>query len=122
MYWQLNQDRAVADRNRKVNVGDSDEHVIMALTEEQALWKCSLSNPVLLLIQQCGPNWWIERPITIWRRLSKGTYVHNHTELGHAQNEKPIPKTKIQESWSGDEWQRVHAWLDSNFKIVILEE
>jgi len=52
------------------------------------------------------------QPITVWRRLEKDGWEHNHIEDGHAKNWIPTAKFPHQkENWKGAKWQSAHCYL-----------
>ena len=57
--------------------------------------------------------------ITVWERLSKKGYKHNHIDDGYdVSQDKPIPKSKYQEKmWKNAQWRKTKGKL-INHKVV----
>ena len=58
--------------------------------------------------------------ITVWRRLTKSGYQHNHIEEGHVENNKPIGQPHQTRSWKDGEWEKEWMWLNDNNEVTAL--
>lgn len=72
------------------------------------------------------------KAITLWKSLEKDEqtkeshWVHHHIEDGHVQfataplpyiDENGVPFAS-QKGWKGMQWQKEHAFLDDNYKVI----
>jgi len=51
--------------------------------------------------------------VTIWSKLEKGCYEHNHVENGWVSGASPVPNSEIQKgSWKNGKWLKYLAYQD----------
>lgn len=53
------------------------------------------------------------KKVTIWSKLEKNGYEHNHVESGWAADSIPVPNSENQKgSWKGGKWLKYLAYQD----------